>query len=78
LPRTRFPRTEALAEEQPSSMMARIRLALPVIEAGLNAGHTLRTMHQCLNQDGIPISYKNLSLCRRRILRAKSRSFIST
>ena len=54
-------------------MMARIRLAMPVIEAGLVAGHTLRTMHQCLNQDGIPISYKNLSLCRRRILLEKTR-----
>lgn len=60
---------EALVDEEPRSLMSRLRAAMPAIEAGLKAGHTLRTVHERLNQEGLEISYRCLVVYRRRILR---------
>ena len=67
-----LPLLESHLEEEPSSLIARVRAAMPLIDANLKAGHSLRTVHQLLLQDGIPISYKLLALYRSRIKRGKT------
>jgi hypothetical protein len=59
---------ESHIDEEPTSLIARVRAAMPLIEANLRAGHSLRTVHQLLQQDGIAISYKLLALNRSRIV----------
>jgi hypothetical protein len=51
--------------------MARVRAAMPAIEAGLRAGHSLRTVHKLLNQEGLEITYRCLVSYRARIRRGK-------
>jgi hypothetical protein len=54
-------RLAALREEKPRSLMAYIRLAWPEIKAALERGHTLKAVHQRLQECGITIGYRHLS-----------------
>ena len=62
---------EALARENPTQLMAKLRVFWPQVQEALKAGHTLRLIHKRLNLAGVPISYKLLSLYRGRIERRK-------
>src|ERR1700733_11980617 len=62
---------EALAREQPTQLMARLRAVWPHVQQALEAGHTLRLIHERLNMAGVPISYKVLVVYRGRIERRK-------
>ena len=62
---------EALARENPTQLMAKLRAFWPQVQEALKAGHTLRLIHKRLNLAGVPISYKLLSLYRGRIERRK-------
>ena len=62
---------EALAREQPTQLMARLRAVWPQVQQALKAGHTLRQIHERLNLDGVPITYKVLVVYRGRIERGK-------
>ena len=55
-------RLRALRGEKPTAQMGQIRWAWPDIKAALELGHSLKTIHQRLNESGIPISYRTLSL----------------
>lgn len=68
-----LPELEALAHEKPTRLMAQLRAVWPQVRAALDAGHTLRLIHQRLNLAGIQISYKCLSVYRGRIERGKKR-----
>ena len=54
-------RLAALREEKPRSLMAYIRFAWPEIKAALERGHTLKAVHQRLQECGIAIGYRHLS-----------------
>jgi hypothetical protein len=54
-------RLAALREENPRSLMAYIRFAWPEIRAALDRGHTLKAVHQRLQECGINIGYRHLS-----------------
>jgi hypothetical protein len=51
-----------LSAERPTTKMGQVRWAWPEIQAALAAGHTLQLVHQRLNEVGIGISYRTLSL----------------
>jgi hypothetical protein len=55
-------RLRALRAEKPATQMGQIRWAWPEISAALSCGHSLTTVHQRLQEVGIQISYKRLSL----------------
>ncbi len=55
-------RLAGLRQEKPATLMGLIRLAWPDIEAALACGHTLKTVHERLNEGGIEIGYRRLSL----------------
>jgi hypothetical protein len=61
----------ALAAEKPATLMAQLRAVWPQVEKALQMGHTLRVIHECLVQGGIPISYRRLTVYRGRIQRGK-------
>jgi hypothetical protein len=63
---------ESLVNEEPASLMARVRSVMPLIDAGLRAGHSLKTIHARLNQEGLRISYRCLSVYRWRIKRREN------
>ena len=63
---------ESLVDEEPASLIARVRAVMPLIDAGLHAGHSLKTIHARLNQEGLEISYRCLSVYRWRIKRGKN------
>jgi len=65
---------EALARETPTTLMAQLRAIWPQVEQALQAGHTLRLIHQRLNMAGIPISCQCLIVYRGRIERRKKGS----
>ena len=50
----------ALSQERPSRKMALIRRSWPDILAALKAGHSLKRVCECLNDEGIPIGYRTL------------------
>jgi hypothetical protein len=52
----------ALRAEKPATQMGQIRWAWPEISAALAHGHSLTTVHRRLNEVGIQIPYKRLSL----------------
>lgn len=54
-------RLAALREEKPRSLMAYVRFAWPEIKAALDRGHTLKAVHQRLQECGINIGYRHLS-----------------
>src|SRR5579862_547187 len=62
---------EALAREDPTALMARLRAVWPHVQQALKAGHTLRLIHERLKMAGVPISYKVLVVYRGRIERTK-------
>ena len=64
---------EALAREEPTRLMAQLRALWPQVQQALKAGHTLRQVHNRLNQAGVPITYKVLVVYRGRIERGKNR-----
>ena len=51
-----------LSAEKPTTKMGQIRWAWPEIQAALAAGHTLQLIHERLNESGIAIGYRTLSL----------------
>jgi hypothetical protein len=55
-------RLRALRAEKPISQMGQIRWAWPEITAALALGHSLTTVHQRLQEVGIQIPYRRLSL----------------
>lgn len=63
-----------LKDEKPKSLMGQIRWMLSDIEAALNSGHSLIEIHARLNQNGIEIPYKQLSLYLGRIRRQDEKS----
>ena len=60
---------DALALGKPTRLTAQLRAYWPQVQKALADGHTLRLIHKHLNTAGIPISYKALSLYRRRLER---------
>lgn len=61
----------SLASEQPATLMAQLRAVWPAVERALQVGHTLRVIHRRLNEKGIPITYRRLTVYRGRIQRGK-------
>ena len=55
-------RLRSLSAEKPTTKMGQIRWAWPEIQAALAAGHTLQLIHKRLNEIGIGIGYRTLSL----------------
>jgi hypothetical protein len=55
-------RLRALRAEKPATQMGQVRWAWPEISAALSSGHSLTTVHQRLQEVGIQIPYKRLSL----------------
>jgi hypothetical protein len=55
-------RLAALREESPKSLMGCIRLAWPDIKSALDRGHSLKLIHERLNECGIRIGYRHLSV----------------
>jgi hypothetical protein len=64
----------ALASEKPATLMAQLRAVWPDVERALNVGHTLRVIHRRLNEMGIPITYRRLTVYRGRLQREKEKS----
>ncbi len=62
---------ESLGREKPTKLMAQLCAVWPQVEQALQAGHTLRLIHQRLNLAGIQISYGCLIVYRGRIKRRK-------
>lgn len=63
-----------LASEKPATLMAQLRAVWPEVERALQAGHKLRVIHRRLNQMGIPITYRRLTVYRRRLQREKEKT----
>ena len=63
-----------LASEKPATLMAQLRAVRPEVERALQVGHTLRVIHRRLNQMGIPITYRRLTVYRGRLEREKQKS----
>src|SRR5260370_2190033 len=51
----------ALQSQRPDKPMGQVRWAWAEINAALNAGHTLKVVHQRLCQDGVVIAYSTLA-----------------
>jgi hypothetical protein len=51
----------ALQSQRPDKPMGQVRWAWAEINAALNAGHTLKVVHQRLGQDGVVIPYSTLA-----------------
>ena len=54
--------------------MAQLRAVWPDVERALDVGHTLRVIHRRLNQMGIPITYRRLTVYRGRLQRENEKS----
>jgi len=55
-------RLRALRAEKPATQMGQVRWAWPDIKAALASGHALTTIHGRLQEIGINVSYRRLSL----------------
>jgi hypothetical protein len=55
-------RLRDLSAEKPTTKMGQVRWAWPEIQAALATGHTLQRVHKCLDEIGIAIGYRTLSL----------------
>jgi hypothetical protein len=51
--------------------MGQLRTVWPAVERAIRAGHKLREIHKSLNESGIPITYKRLTVYRGRIQRSQ-------
>jgi len=67
-------RLRALRAEKPVTQMGQIRWAWPEVRAALALGHSLTTVHQRLQEVGIHIPYRRLSLYIGRLRREESAS----
>ena len=56
-----LPRLAALVYDPPDTQAAIVRLAWPRIKSALVAGHTLKTVHKRLREDGLEIGYRTLT-----------------
>jgi hypothetical protein len=65
-------RLRNLRAEKPTTKMGQVRWAWPDIQAALAAGHTLQLVHKCLDEAGIQIGYRTLSLYIGRLEREQS------
>jgi hypothetical protein len=61
-PRNTLDRLRALRAEKPITQMGQTRWAWPEIKAALAVGHSLTTVHERLQEVGIQIPYRRLSL----------------
>ena len=61
-----------LSEEKPTTKMGQVRWVWREIQGALAAGHTLQFIHQRLNEVGIEIGYRTLSLYVGRLEREQS------
>ena len=61
----------SLAVEKPATLMAQLRALWPDVERALHVGHTLRVIHRRLNQMGMPITYRRLTVYRGCLQREK-------
>jgi len=61
-----------LSEEKPTTKMGQVRWVWREIQGALAAGHTLQFVHQRLNEVGIEIGYRTLSLYVGRLEREQS------
>jgi hypothetical protein len=66
-------RIRKLRDESPKTVMGWIRLAWPDIRAALERHVALSTIHERLNEAGIPISYQRLSFYIGRLRREENR-----
>src|SRR2546428_6193055 len=62
----------ALQSQRPDTPMGQVRWAWTEINAALNAGHTLKVVHQRLCQDGVVIAYSTLAPYINRIRREEA------
>lgn len=53
---------EELVLEKPAQLMAQLRSVWPEVERAAKIGHTLRVIHERLNQMGLPITYQRLTV----------------
>ena len=60
--RDRTPLT-TLRDADPATGVSRLRLLWPDIHAALELGHTIRAIHESLNQAGVSTSYRHLCSC---------------
>ena len=65
-------RLRDLRDESPTTLMGMVRRAWPEIEAALAAGHSLKTVHARLAEDGVSISYRRLSFYLGRLRRGQT------
>jgi hypothetical protein len=54
--------------------MAQLRAIWPDVERAVQVGHTLRVIHRRMNQMGIPITYRRLTVYRGRLKREKEKN----
>jgi hypothetical protein len=54
--------------------MAQLRAVWPDVQRASQVGHTLRVIHRRLNQMGIPITYRRLTVYRGRLQREKTKT----
>ena len=64
----------ALSSEKPATLMAQLRAVWPDVQRASQVGHTLRVIHRRLNQMGIPITYRRLTVYRSRLQREKAKT----
>ena len=55
-------RLAALREKKPPRKAARIRSLWPEIKAALDNGHNLKSISECLADDGIAVTFRELSV----------------
>jgi hypothetical protein len=65
-------RLAALREKKPPSKAAQIRALWPEIKAALDSGHTLQSVCECLEADGINVDTRSLAVYVSRIRRASA------
>jgi len=67
-------RLRNLSAEKPTTKMGQVRWVWPDIQAALAAGHTLQLIHKRLNEAGVGIGYRTLSLYIGRLERKEAHS----
>src|SRR5579864_6332581 len=66
-------RLRNLSAEKPTTKMGQVRWLWPEIQVARAAGHTLQLIHKRLNEAGIEIDYRTLSLYIGRLERQQAR-----
>src|SRR5438093_7651742 len=70
---SKLSRLKSLEHEDPTQLIGAVRVAWPHIDAALQRGHTLKTVHSRLLEDGLRISYGLLASYVNRLRRDASR-----